>query len=182
MLPLLLAVDACGEGPVAPTGISAEDAAPSFAAQAKGTGVALDNVTGLPIGFGDVVVQEVLVTHVAIVEDVASGLLQLEATGVASFTGGVLGMTVVTEDFSGSVGVVNSGGGCEVVTVDPAPLEVDILGTVVDVNIPQGEIAARGGGAVGNLLCQAGRLLTPVTQGASRALQSLVNAINNILI
>lgn len=182
VLPLLLGVGACGEDPVAPTRMAIQATAPSFAAQTEGTGLVLESLTKTPLGLGDIVINQAVVKEFGIVEDVASGLLQLEARGIVELQGTALGLVPVTEEFSTSVGIVNRGGGCEIITVNPAPLELDLVGgAVVDAELPASTIDVRGGGAVGTLLCQVGKLLNPVTRGASRAVQSLVDAINNLI-
>lgn len=187
MLPIALGVAACGTEPVAPVRTVAEQTVPSLA-KATGTGVVLDNVTGVTVpllntDLGDVVIHQVVVKEFGLVEDALGNIVGLEARGVVELTGGVLGSDVVSEDFATSVGFLNSGSGqCEVATVDPAPLEVDVLGQTATVDVPVGSVSAHGSGAVGNLLCAAGRLLSPVTSGASRAVRSIVDAINRLLI
>jgi hypothetical protein len=184
-LPLVLGIGACGKEPVAPER-SAVPEAPLMQAKAKGTGLVVESLTGLTFlgtNLGDIVINQAVVKEFGLVEDLAGNIVGLEATGVVGFTGGLLGTDVVTEDFSASVGVVNSGSGqCEIVTIDPAPLTLDALGQTVTVDVPVGEVGVRGSGAVGNLLCVAGRLLSPVTGGASRAVRSIVDAINRLLI
>jgi len=188
-LPLALGIGACGKEPVAPAAATPEVGAPlTQRAQARGTGLVLDNVTGLRVpllgvDLGDVVIRQAIVKEFGIVEDIAGNIVGLEATGVVELTGGVLGSDVVREDFSASVGIINSGRGqCEIVTIDPSPLQLDVLDQVATVDVPVSEVEVRGSGAVGNLLCAVGRLLTPVTSGASQAIRSLVDAINAILV
>jgi hypothetical protein len=186
VLPLVLGIGACGKEPVAPVRMAAEQTVPSLQAQAKGTGLVVESLTGIKFlgtDLGDLVIDQAVVKEFGLIEDVLGNIVGLEATGVVSLTGGLLGTDVVTEDFSASVGILNSGSGqCEVITVDPAPLTVDALGRTVAIDVPVGNVGVKGSGAVGNLLCAVGRLLTPVTSGASRAVQSLVDAVNRLLI
>ena len=186
MLPFVLGIGACGKEPVAPVTTAAEQTVPSFQAQARGTGLVVESLTGvrfLGTDLGDIVINQAVVKEFGLIEDALGNIVGLEATGVVEFTGGLLGTDIVTEEFSASVGVVNSGNGqCDVVTIDPAPLTLDALGRTVAVDVPVGQVGVKGSGAVGNLLCAVGRLLTPVTSGASRAVRSLVDAINRLLI
>jgi hypothetical protein len=186
VLPLAFGIGACGAEPVAPPGLTPARTEPSMQAQARGTGLVVESLTGLELlgtDLGDIVVNQAVVKRFGVVEDVLGNIIGLEAVGDVQLTGGLLGTNVVTKEFSASVGVVNSGRGqCDVVTVDPAPVTVDAGFGAVSIDVPVGETRVRGSGAVGNLVCAAGRLLTPVTSGASRAIRSLVDAVNRLLI
>ena len=92
-------------------------------------------------------------------------------------------MPVVTEDFTASVGIINSGRGqCSVITVDPAPVTVDVLGgAVATVDVPVGNVDVRGSGAVGPLLCLAGRLLDSPTRATERLVRAVVDLVNRLI-
>jgi hypothetical protein len=186
-LPLGLAIGACGDNPVAPKPM-AQDTEPSLQ-RVRGTGVELRSVTGLEVpllgtDLGNVVIQQAVVKEFGVVENIAGQVVGLEATGVVELTGGVLGSTVLTEDFTASVGIINSGQGqCNVITVDPAPITVDVLqGVVATVDVPVSNVAVRGSGAVGPLLCLAGRLLDRPTRASERLVRAIVDLINRLII
>jgi hypothetical protein len=187
VLPLVLGIGACGKEPVAPRGVAPDDALLQRE-KPRGTGFVLSSLTGttLPLGLdlGDVTIQQAVLKDFGIVEDIAGNIVGLDAGVVLDLTGGVLGTNVVTEEFRTEIAVISSGRGCSIATVDPAPpkLAVDVLGRAVFIDVPAATVQAGGSGAVGNLLCAAGSLLTPVTRGASQAIRSLVDAINRLLI
>lgn len=143
----------------------------------------LESLTGLtlpliPIELGEVRIEQVVITDLKLVEDVVSGIVGVEAEGVLQLTGGVLGTDVVTEDFRTAVGITSTGPGqCELVRIDLAPIEVDILGEVATVDVPAAEVTGRGSGAVGSLLCTLGALLG----GLSSGVDGVVNGINNLI-
>ncbi|MDQ3996297.1 MAG: hypothetical protein M3303_04695 [Gemmatimonadota bacterium] len=144
----------------------------------------LESITGatLPLGLelGDVVIEQAVIKEIGI-ERIAGNIVGLNARLALDLSGDALGAGV-TEEFTTGISVISSGSGCSVATVDPAPLTVDVIGNLVEIDVPAATVEASSSGAVGNLLCAAGRLLTPVTSGASRAIQSLVDAINRLLI
>ena len=185
-LPLALAVlggAACGENPVAPvTNELLEEPAPQRN-QRPGTGLVLDNLTGvrapvLGIPLGDVVIDQAIITDLHLVEDITGAIIGVEAEGVLRLTGGVLGTDVVTEDFTTIVGITSTASGrCDIVTIDLGPIDVGILDPLATVDVPTADVTARGSGAVGSLLCNLGQLLSAPGQ----AIEGLVNAINNLI-
>ena len=65
----------------------------------------------------------------------------------------------MTDEFSTGVGIISSSGGqCDIITVNLAPMSVDVLGGAVSVDLPVTEVTGRGNGAVGSLLCNVGQL------------------------
>jgi hypothetical protein len=185
MLPFALGIGACGAEPVAP-GLVAPDDALMQRQNPRGTGLVLESITGaeLPFGIplGDVVIEQAVIKEFGIVEDVAGNIIGLDAAIVLDVVGEGPLSTGVTEEFRTEVAIISSGSGCRVVGIDPAPLTIDVLTNLVSVDVPAATVEAGSSGAVGSLLCAAGRLLTPVTSGASQAIRSLVDAINRILI
>ena len=171
----------CADAPVAPNA-----AVPDVARQGNarpGTGLVLESVTGLTvpllgIPLGDVVIDEAVITDLHLIEDVAGAIIGIEAEGILQLTGGVLGTDVVTENFRTDVGITSSGPGkCDLVTIDLAPINVDVLQQVAEVNVPAAEVNARGSGAVGSLLCTLGALLG----GLGSGVEGVVNGINNLI-
>jgi hypothetical protein len=161
-------------------------AGPAFA-KSDGTGLVLDNVTGITLPLigrvGDVVVKQTNLTHLVLLEDAVGNVIGLQAEGVLTLTGGVLGTDVVTQNFLTQVNVVSSGPGrCDVLTVDLGPITVDALGSAVSVDIPQAAVTPRASGALGSLLCNLGSALQQPVSGATSAVRGLVNAINQLLI
>jgi hypothetical protein len=154
----------------------------------EGTGLLLESVTGLTVpllgvDLGDVVIRQAVIKEFGLVEDIVGNIVGLEATGVLEITGGVLGSNVVTEDFTTGVGIIStSRGQCDIITINLAPISVDVLGRTAFVDVPAAEVAGRGNGAVGSLLCNLGQLAQGLVNGVTRGVRGLVNAINNILI
>jgi hypothetical protein len=178
---LALGIAACGEAPTAPVSDNSAQLSPQERPQ-LGTGLVLDNLTGaaLPIvgiPLTDVVIDEAIITDLHLVEDIASGLVGLQATGVLEAHGGVLGSDVVTQDFTTTLGITSSGRGCEIVTLDLGEIAVDRLSPIVTVDVPATTVSGRGSGAVGSLLCT----LSPLLNAPGRAAQAIVQALNNII-
>jgi hypothetical protein len=188
VLPLVLGIAACGKEPVAPV-VASRDLAPlQQKGHVEGTGLLLESVTGvtvplLGVDLGDVVIRQAVIKEFGLVEDIAGNIVGLEATGVLVLTGGVLGSDVVTEDFTTGVGIISSSGGqCDIVTVNLAPIGVDVLGQAAFVDVPVANVTARGNGAVGSLLCNLGQVAQGLVNGVTRGVRGLVNALNNLLI
>jgi hypothetical protein len=187
VLPLAFGIGACGEQPVAPkAGPTPRDAVASQQnGHVQGTGLVLNSVTGtkvLGLNLGDVVVNQAVVKQFGVVEDIAGNIIGLEVTGALQLTGGILGMDVVTEDFTTGVGVVSSGHGqCELVKLDLAPINLDVLGHAAFVDLPTANVTGRGNGALGSLLCNLGQLASGLVGGVSRGVRGLVNGINNVI-
>lgn len=181
-----LIVAACSEPPTATQRLMPTDAPSMQAGDTSGTGLVLHSLTGLQLpligSLGDVVIDQVNLTHLVLVEDVGN-IVGLEAEGVLKLTGGVLGTDVITEDFLTQVHVASSGPGqCDVLTVDLGPITLDALGTGVSVDIPQADVTPRASGTLGSLLCSLGQALQPGVQVVTSTVRSLVDAINAILI
>jgi hypothetical protein len=182
-----LIVGACGETQTAPQRPSPTNAPSRQVGDTSGTGLVLNSVTGLQLpligSLGDVVIDQVNITHLTLVEDVVGNIVGLEAEGVLKLTGGVLGSDVITEDFLTQVHIASSGPGrCDVLTVDLGPITVDALGTGVSVDIPQADVTPRASGALGSLLCSLGQALQPGVDAITSVVRELVNSINAILI
>jgi len=176
-LPLLVGL-ACSETPAAPD--AALTPGPISAAKTKGTGLALNSVTGvnLPLigKLGDVTINQAVITNFALVENTVGQIVGLQAEGVLQLTGGVLGTNLVTENFLTTVDVTSSGPGqCDIVTLDLGPININAL--VAQVDVPAATLTGRGSGAVGSLLCNLGQLLNPVTSGV----RGVVRALNNVI-
>jgi hypothetical protein len=183
-LALAFGLTACADAPTSPSPSPSTIAA---ARAERGTGLVLDNLTGITLpligSVGDVDIDQANITRLVLVEDVVGNVVGLQAEGVLRLTGGVLGTDVVTEDFLTEVHVASSGPGqCEVLTVDLGPVAVDALGDLVSVDAPAVAVTPRASGALGPLLCGVGSILQPPVSGATSLVRGLVNAINRILI
>jgi hypothetical protein len=194
VLPLALGLAACGREPVAPDAMRPHDASPlQQKGHVEGSGLVLESLTGvtvplldaLGVEVGDVRINQAVIKEFGTVENLAGQIIGLEATGVLELTGGVLGTDVVTQEFTTGVGVISSAGGqCDIITVDlaPPPVELDVLGETAFVQVPAAEVAGRGNGAVGSLLCNLGQLGQGLVNGVTRGVRGLVNALNRLLI
>lgn len=183
-LAIALGLGACADNPTGPRAVAGER--PALQSR-KGTGLVLTSITGLTvpllgIELGDVVIDQAVITNFALVENTVGQIVGLEVEGLLELTGGVLGTDVVTEDFSTLVTVTSSGPGrCDLITIDLAPISVNILGQVAFVDVPVASLTGRGSGAVGSLLCNLGNLLSGLLGGggAIPGVQGIVNALNN---
>jgi hypothetical protein len=188
-LTIALALGACSETPVGPgsKSVSALGSGPAFAKSVSGTGLVLDNVTGLSLPLigqvGTVTINQAIITQLGVVQDVAGNIIGVDANGVLQLTGGVLGTDVITQNFTTDALILSSGNGqCDVLTVDLAPITLDALGGAVSVDVPQAAVTPRASGAAGPLLCNLGSLLNAPVGQVTSAVRGLVNAINRILI
>jgi len=187
LLAATLILGACSEAPTAPHGLTAMSAPSMQRGQEHGTGLVLNSLTGVQLPLigkvGDVNIDQANITHLVLVQDVVGNIVGLQADGVLTLTGGVLGTDVISEDFLSEVHLVSSGSGqCDVVTVDLGPMTIDALGAGVSVDVPQADVTPKASGALGPLLCNLGQALQPAVGGVTSAVRGLVNAINSILI
>jgi hypothetical protein len=188
-LTFALALSACSENPVGPgtTSVSASGSGPAFAKSVTGTGLVLDNVTGLSLPLighvGTVTINQAVITQLGVVQDLAGNIIGVDAQGALQLTGSVLGTDVVTQNFNTQALILSSGKGqCDVVTIDLAPITLDALGGAVSVDVPQASVTPRASGAVGPLLCNLGSLLNAPVGQVTSAVRGIVNAINRIII
>ena len=181
---LALVAGACGENPVSPRLASSS---PSLQKESpRGTGLAIDiepNVT-LPLGLGGpITIDQVVFTHLALVENTVGEIVGLQVTGTLSGTAvNVLGKTisVIADPFTADVAITSSGPGqCSLVTLDLSNINLDVLG-LVTADLPV-NVDVKGSGAVGSLLCSLGNLLSGLLSGGTGnpGAQGVVNAINN---
>jgi hypothetical protein len=182
-----LGVGACADRPTQP---QSRLRPPEINAQRpqRGTGLVLESLTGLALpligSLGNIVIDQVNLTHINLVEDVVGNIVGLEAEGnIQGLAVSALGTTVVNENFLTQVHIASSGPGqCDVVTVDLGPIALDALGTAVSVDLPVADVTPRASGALGPLLCGLGQALQPLVSGVTAAVRGLVAAINAILI
>ena len=186
---IALALCACSENPVgpAPTSVSALGSGPAFANSVSGTGLVLNDVTGLNLPLighaGDVTINQAVITQLGVVQDLAGNIIGVDAQGALKLTGSALGTDVVTQNFTTDALILSSGKGqCDVVTINLAPITLDALGGAVSVDVPQASVTPRASGAAGPLLCNLGSLLNAPVGQITSAVRGIVNAINRILI
>jgi hypothetical protein len=167
----LVVLSACGDGPTAPR--AASQTPPSLQQRPqRGTGLALENILGLPI-IGDVTVSQVVITEFSTV----LGGLQASGTITGTRIDALGNAITVTDDFTTDVLVSSTGpGGCDLVTIDLAPITADVFG-VAGVDIPVANVATQGKGPVGSILCALGSLVNGVGGGIVRGLVSALNAL-----
>jgi hypothetical protein len=182
---LALMLGACADQPSAPE-------VPAIHPQAQvqeqeGSGIILENLTGLSLPLigqiGTIVIDEAVITNLVVVEDVVGNIVGVEAEGLITFTGGLLGTDVITEDFATLLKVTSGGPGqCDVLSVDIGPLALDALGGLVSVDVPEAVVNTRSAGALGQLLCALGQALQGLVSGVTATIRELVDLINAILI
>ena len=184
-----LALSACSETPVGPgtTSVSTLQSGPAFAKSVTGTGLVLDNLTGLSLPLigqvANVTIDQAVITQLGVVQDLAGNIIGVDAQGVLQLTGSAIGTDVLTQNFDTQALILSSGNGqCDVLTIDLAPITLDALGSTVSVNVPQASVTARASGALGPLLCNLGSALNAPVGQVTSAVRGLVNAINRIII
>jgi hypothetical protein len=172
-------VVACHDASTAPsTALSASSGAVQqrAAAPPQGTGIVLHNVTSTPIPLlGDAVFNgEVVITQLAV-----NAVGGLTASGTLIGTIGTLGQTI-NQNFTTDVAISGSGNGnsCSVLTVDLSPINVDVAGQIVAVDLTQVNATVGAQGPLGSLLCA---LTNVINQTAGAAVSALLSVINGIL-
>jgi hypothetical protein len=176
VLGVAVAIAACHDATTAPTALSAGPTPTSArAAPPQGTGLVLHNVTSTPIPLlGNAVLNgEVVITQLAVN---AVGGLTASGTVIGTITG--VGQTI-NQDFTTDVAISGSGNGnsCSVLTVDLSPINVDVAGQIVSVDLTQADATVGAQGPLGSLLCTLTSLVNRGVGGAVSALLSVINAI-----
>lgn len=174
---------ACADAPVAPRTAAVtpvEDAAIASVRGGNKHRAALSGVVKQTIGTNviDAVVQ---VTSMSLSDDgemLVSGIISGTANGVA-FTQAIT--DVPAELTSSSVGMMQGGGSCDILNLDLGPLNLNILGLVIDLAPVVLDITAvtGSGNLLGNLLCAVVRLFDG--PGLFAAIGNLLDQINGIL-
>ena len=172
-VPLTFGLSSCGTEPTAPAAAPTEQVMLQQRPE-QGTGIALEDIVGLPV-IGDVTVSQIVITELALN---AVGGLQASGT-ITGTTVDALGNAItVTNDFTTDVLISSTGpGGCDIVTVDLAPIGADVFG-VVGVDVPVANVTTQGKGPVGRILCALGSLVNGVAGGVVRG---LITALNNLI-
>lgn len=183
-LPVALGLGACSDSPVAPRtaqpgSVMLQQSTP------KGSGLAVDIVpnVSLPLGLGgSVTIEQAVITNFALVENTVGQIVGLEVTGNLSGTavdaaGNLIGVNA--QPFTADVKVTSSGPGqCDLVTLDLSNVNLSVLGVVTG-TLPV-NVAGKGSGAVGSLLCNLGQALAGIGSAlGGGGAQGLVNALNN---
>lgn len=171
VLALALSSSACGSDVTAPEPALVPDEEARLQRPESGTGLALESFTqGLPI-VGDIQVTEVVLT------EFSTFLGGLQVSGTITGTSLTIPGLTVTEDFTTDVLVSSSSAGrCDIITIDLAPIQANVLG-IIGLDIPVAEVAGRGSGAVGSLLCVLGSIVQPVVGGIVSGLVAALNAL-----
>jgi hypothetical protein len=176
VLPLTLALAACGEPPTTP-GLTPGEASLARGNRPPGSGLDVDIVgaIGLPIvGGGTITITDAVITNIELVESTVGGIAGLEVSGTLTGTavnavGGLV--TLTATPFTADLIVTSSGPGqCSAVTLNLSNIQVDALG-LVNATVPA-NVDVKSSGAVGSLLCNLGSIV-------GRGIGGLVNAINN---
>jgi hypothetical protein len=144
----------------------------------------LESLTGITLPIlgpvNDLTIDQVVINEI-ILGDVIGGVIGLEVVGTVNGTLDALGTPeVISEQFTSTVTVTPGSGGCRLVSVDLGPLSIDALG-LVTADVEPATVEGRGHGAVGSLLCTLGNLVSGAVGGATRAVQGVLNAINNVI-
>jgi hypothetical protein len=179
----LLVAGACTENPTAPS--ARVIPSPSLQTGIGGTGIEVDIVptVKLPLGLGGTInINQAVITHFALIENTVGQIVGLDVTGTLSGTavdvlGGIVGVNA--DPFTAEASITSSGPGqCSLVTLDLSSLNLNVLGLVAG-TLPL-NVAVKGSGAVGSLLCNLSGALSGLASGGtgSPSAQSIVNALN----
>jgi len=184
-LPLALALGACSEAPLSAGLAPSGEATMNHQGRPHGTGLVADVVgeVTLPlVGGNQFIVDQAVITNIALVENAVGQIVGLQATGTLSGTiveaaGGLV--AVEAQPFTAALDVTSSGPGqCSAVTLDLSSINLGALG-LVEATVPVA-VDVKSSGAVGSLLCNLGRILGGLAGGLTGgAAGGLVNAINN---
>jgi hypothetical protein len=164
-VPLALGFSACSDNPAAPSRMMRP--APVEQVTLPGSGIVLNSVTGLKlpvvsglVTLGTVTINQAVITNLTVVENAVGQIVGLQADGVLTLTGGLLGTRVVTEDFTTTATVTASGPGqCSLVSINLSPINVSAISSVATIDIPALTLNARASGLVGTLLCRVASIL-----------------------
>jgi hypothetical protein len=153
--------------------------------RSPGSGLVLDSLTGVSLPLvgqvGNIIIDQAVITDLALVEDLAGAIVGLEVTGTLTGTLSATGMDLVDEQFTSTLAITSSGPGqCELVGLQLGPLNFDALGLIA-ADVPEAELSGQGSGAVGSLLCNLGNLVSGPLGLATRGVQGLVNALNRVI-
>jgi hypothetical protein len=176
---LALSLAACEQTPLSPIAapLHPATAAEQRTAPPRGTGLVLDNVLTLPLD----VTGQIPVTVDAVITGLQfSAITGLTATFDLVADADVAGTRLIADDLTAAVSLSSGGGngGCEVVRVNLAPVNVNAFGLVV-VDVPTTDVDVKAEGAVGNLLCTVTRLVSSVAP--VNAVIGVVNALTGLL-
>ena len=142
------------------------------------------NVSG-PLADGGTFVGDLTIESLALVNGVltATGNVTGTATQVID---GVTTTTSIDQTFTGAVLDLLNGGSaarCDVLFLDLGPINLDLLGLVVDLSAVQLDVYAvpGAGNLLGNLLCSVAGLLDGGLGGVTGLLENLIDQINRLL-
>jgi hypothetical protein len=164
-VPLALGFSACSDGPAAPSQMTRP--APVEQVTLPGSGIVLNSVTGLRLpvvgailGTGTVTINQAVITNLTVLENAVGQIVGLQADGVLTLTGGLLGTKVVTENFTTTAALAASGPGqCNLLSLNLSPINIAALGPAATIDIPALTLNARASGLVGTLLCRVASIL-----------------------
>jgi hypothetical protein len=176
---LALTLTACDQTPLASVAgpLHPPTAAEQRTAPPRGTGLVLDNVLTLPLD----VTGGIPVTVDAVITGLQfSAIGGLTATFDLVADADVAGTRLIADDLTTAVSLSSGGGngGCQVVSVNLAPVNVDAAGLAV-VDVPITDVDVKAEGAVGNLLCTVTRLVR--SAAPLNAIIGVVNALTGLL-
>jgi hypothetical protein len=166
---------ACHDAPTSAVATPVPGGAAFQRAAPAGTGIVLNNVTSTPIPLlGNVVFNgTAVITQLAL-----NAVGGLQASGTLTGTIGALGQTI-TQNFTTDVVISGSGNGnsCSVITVDLAPINVNVLGQIVAIDLTAANANVGAQGPLGSLLCSLTSALNSAVGGAVSALLRVINGI-----
>jgi hypothetical protein len=187
VLPLAyaLGIGACSDNPVAPERLAIPDAPLMQAEPRDGTGLVVDNLTGvsLPI-VGEVAtldIDQAVITNV-VLDRIVGGVIGLTVTGtVTGEKVTALGSEVVSEEFTSTLTITPSGGGgCKAVDVNLGPLTIDALGLVTE-DVQTVSADAFASGAAGGLICALGSAVSGAVGGVTRVVENILGTLNRLI-
>jgi hypothetical protein len=170
-----LSLLACQDASTSPKSISADMTPLTQQAPQRGTGLVIDNVTGttLPLIGNGVFHGELVITSLALN---AVGGLVVNGTIIGKI--GAVGQTI-NQSFTTDLLLSSTGGTtCSAVTINLAPINVNIAGQLVAIDVTKGGVTVGAQGPVGNLLCA---LTSALNSGVGSVVSAVLNIVNAIL-
>jgi hypothetical protein len=165
-LPLALGFSACSDNPAAPAQITRP--APVEQVKLPGSGIVLNSLTGLKlpvldalgVKLGTVTINQAVITNLTVIENSVGQIVGLQADGVLTLSGTLLGTQVVTQNFTTTATVTATGPGtCTLTAINLGPISINTLQGLGTISIPTVTLNAAASGLVGTLLCRVASIL-----------------------
>jgi hypothetical protein len=166
---------ACNDASTSPSSLRADASPLAQQSPPRGTGLVIDNVTGttIPLIGNGVFRGELVITQLAL--NPVGGLV---VNGTLIGRIGAIGQTI-NQSFTTDLLLLSTGSGntCSAVTINLAPINVNVAGQLVAIDITKGGVTVGAQGPLGSLLCALTSALNSGVGSVVSAVLAIVNAI-----